>query len=105
MVKEDILPLGSVVQIQGNTKKLMIIARGMLVNLENGQFYFDYGAVLYPEGLLGEDVFYFNHENIQNICVKGAELQEEELAKDTIFRAYQENINRRADLDKQGEDW
>lgn len=105
MTKEDILPIGTVLQLEGNTKKLMIVARAMLVNVDGEMKYFDYGSVLYPEGLLGENLFYFNQENIQNVCAKGVELEEEELAKETIFKTYQENITRRMDLKSRNKEW
>lgn len=37
-----------------------------------GDFYrFDYGACLYPEGVVGENLIYFNHEDIFKIVQEG----------------------------------
>ena len=64
MKTPDFLPLGSVVVIKGNVKKLMIIARGLALKHEGEVSYFDYGACTYPEGLIGDQVIYFNHDVI-----------------------------------------
>lgn len=105
MKKEDILPLGTVVQLQGETKKLMIVQRAMMAKTANGEFYFDYGACFYPEGILGEEIFYFDHENIDNIVEKGVVTDEEELAKNSIFKAYQQNKDKRRNANKDKKVW
>lgn len=71
--KIDYLPLGSLVIVRGNYKKIMIIARGMLTKIGNAVKYFDYGAVNYPEGLLSADIIYFNHKDINQIVFTGYE--------------------------------
>ncbi len=105
MKKEDILPLGSVVQVEGETKKLMIVQRAMMTQLRDGEFYFDYGACFYPEGILGEELFYFNHENISNVVDKGVVTDEEELARNSVFRAYQNNKHKKKDIEKERKGW
>lgn len=105
MKKEDILPLGSVVQVEGETKKLMIVQRAMMAPLEDGEYYFDYGGCFYPEGILGDQIFYFNHEYIANVVEKGVVTEEEELAKNSIFKAYQNNKSRRKKIDGNRKGW
>ena len=69
----DFLPLGSVVRLQGNEHKLLIIARGVVARAEEGKRYFDYGACLYPEGLMGEAIVYCNHDKIEEVFHRGYE--------------------------------
>lgn len=65
------LPLGSVVVVRGSTKKLMVIARALALRQKGGPCYYDYGGCLYPEGLLGDRVAYFNHDAIQHVFFEG----------------------------------
>lgn len=71
MEAPDFLPLGSIVIIKGSTKKVMIITRGIALSQEGGLRYYDYGGCLYPEGLVGDAVLYFNHEGIQKVVFEG----------------------------------
>ena len=54
------LPLGSIVIPKGAPKKLMIVNRANLVKDQ----YFDYGAILYPEGMIDGNLAYFNNDDI-----------------------------------------
>lgn len=65
------LPLGSVVLLEGGIQKLLIVARALNVKNGNKEFFFDYGAVAYPEGLIGDQMAYFNHENIAKVIFEG----------------------------------
>lgn len=69
--KIELLPLGSVVIVKGNIKKLVVIARGLVTKVAGQMKLFDYGAVLYPEGLLGDEIVYFNHKDIKKIIHNG----------------------------------
>jgi hypothetical protein len=71
MEKIDFLPLGSVVIVKGGVKKMLIIARGLAVNLNGDTKVFDYGGCLYPEGLIGDRVMYFNHTEISKVVFNG----------------------------------
>lgn len=65
-------PLGSVVLLKGGIRKLIIVARG--VNARNGnneEFFFDYGGVSYPEGIVGNQIAYFNHESVDTVVFEG----------------------------------
>lgn len=62
--KVNYLPLGSIVVIKGGVKKYMIAARGLGVNIGEKSAYFDYGACMYPEGMMGDKMMYFQHEDI-----------------------------------------
>lgn len=67
----DFLPLGSIVSLEGNPKKLMVIGRGLVVEEEGRREYCDYGFYLYPEGMMGDAVVYGNHDAIQVVHAKG----------------------------------
>jgi len=66
----DLLPIGSVVLLKGGKKKLMIYGIKQ-TQLETGAEY-DYVAVMYPEGCLGEEGnFLFNHDDIDTVYFIG----------------------------------
>lgn len=72
----ELLPLGSIVILNGGFKKLMIIGRKILQG-ENEKLY-DYLGCLYPEGDIGDEYkFIFNHEDIDKVIFKGYEDEEE----------------------------
>ena len=74
----EFLPLGSIVIINGGVKKYMIIARGLNVVINGQKKFFDYGGCLYPEGVMGDQMLYFQHQDI----------------KETIFTGYADDDNR-----------
>ncbi len=67
---KELLPMGSVVTIQGTSKKVMII--GILqMQQENSKLY-DYLAVPYPEGFVSaKRNLLFNHESINDVIFTG----------------------------------
>lgn len=71
MEENELLPLGSIVIAKGNIKKIMIISRGLALPVKNELQRFDYGGCLYPEGLMGEALIYFNHEDIAKKIFQG----------------------------------
>jgi len=84
MESPDFVPLGTVVVVKGNTKKLMVIARGLALQQDGGLKYFDYGSCLYPEGLIGDAVIYFNHDAIQKVVHEGFVDEDNELLLETL---------------------
>ena len=70
---KKLLPIGSVVKLSTETKKLMII--GIFQIGADGQQY-DYSGVVYPEGIVDENQFLFNHDDIETVCFKGFENSE-----------------------------
>lgn len=89
MVKsEKLLPIGSVVLLQGAVKKLMII--GVYQNIQrNGENVdnYDYLGVLYPEGFLNMDsMMLFNHEQICDVVFTGYDNSERKELIDYIDR-------------------
>lgn len=71
MAKVDYLPLGSIVLLKGGTRKVMIISRGLNVKRGDDTYFFDYGGVLYPEGLTGNEMLYFDHDGIIKVYFHG----------------------------------
>ena len=65
------LPIGTIVYTKGGLKKLMVVARKLFKDIDGEKKYFDYGACLYPEGLLDSNVVYFNGEDIESVFKMG----------------------------------
>ena len=62
------LPLGSVVRLREGKLKLMVVSRALRVPAANGkQYYFDYGAVAYPNGLISPDMAYFQLDAVEEV--------------------------------------
>lgn len=78
MEMKKYLSLGSMVWIKGSAKKLMIVARGVYVDTEEGRTFFDYGACAYPEGMVGDGLVYFQRENVVKVIFHGYEDEENE---------------------------
>ena len=76
METTNYIPLGSVVYLKGGIKKLLIVARAIKVNNNGNQYFFDYGGVLYPEGITGDQMAYFNHEDVGSVFFRGCDDEE-----------------------------
>lgn len=78
----ELLTLGTVLKLKKSEQKIMIIARTPLFNREGAIGYFDYSACMYPVGMIGEAIIYFNKEDIEEICFEGyVDEQETEFQK------------------------
>lgn len=74
---KKLLPIGSVVLLKDATKKLMII--GILQIKPDEEKMYDYLAVPYPEGYIGEtNNFLFSHEDIDDVLFEGYSNSERE---------------------------
>lgn len=80
------MPLGSIIYLKDGTKKLMIIARGLLVKtgIDDKRSFFDYGGVAYPEGLQGDEMAYFQHEAIAKVVFEGFHDLDDEMIVERI---------------------
>ncbi len=68
------LPIGSVVNVRESAIKFMIISRGLLIAQNEGEgAYYDYGGCAYPQGLINEQIMYFNSEDITEVLFRGFE--------------------------------
>ena len=76
-VIKEYLPLGSVVLLKGATKKIMITGFAS-VSPDTGDKVYDYSGCFFPEGFIDYDeVFVFDHDQIDTICYKGYQDEEE----------------------------
>ena len=91
MKRIDYLPLGSVVLLQGGTQKLLIIARGINARQNGETVFYDYGGVLYPDGLTGDRMAYFNHEAVDTVLFTGYDDEENRHCANNINRYLAEN--------------
>ncbi|MDG4967428.1 DUF4176 domain-containing protein [Lactococcus lactis] len=86
--EKTFLPLGSLVIIKGALKKLMIVNRANVV----ADNYFDYGAILYPEGMIDENLAYFNQEDILKVVSKAYSDDDDELMVEQLLQAKEEYL-------------
>ncbi len=72
-MKDKYLPLGSVVLLDGGTKKIMINGYCCVAE-EKPDKIFDYRGCPYPEGIMDDKgVALFDHSQIREICFEGLE--------------------------------
>ncbi|WP_228065051.1 DUF4176 domain-containing protein [Streptococcus cuniculi] len=56
----------------------MVIARASVVLEQDREVYYDYGAVIIPQGMVTpEHVFFFNRENVETVVFRGFENEAE----------------------------
>ncbi|MBR4981535.1 MAG: DUF4176 domain-containing protein [Lachnospiraceae bacterium] len=71
----ELLPIGSVVILKEASKKAMIYGVKQINKANNVEY--DYIAVVYPEGNMGDGTqFFFNHEAIDEVFFRGYEDEE-----------------------------
>lgn len=87
----EYLPLGSIVLLEGGVQKVFIVGRALLVRKGEETFFFDYAGVPYPEGVVGDQVAYFNAETITKVVFKGYSDVDDENAVGNINRYLQEH--------------
>ena len=92
------LPIGSIVYLKEGTSKLMILNRGPIIETNGEQKMFDYSGCFYPQGLDPENVFYFNHENIDEVVFEGFRDEEEE----RFQKIYNDFLKESKDIIKKG---
>ncbi len=65
-----LLPIGSVVRLEGGTRRLMIYGLKQ-TNSDTGIMY-DYAGVLHPQGFMGQQfTVLFNHDKIEEVVAEG----------------------------------
>ncbi len=68
---EKYLPVGTVVSLQGGTKKVLITGF-VSVSEDTGDKIFDYSGCSYPEGFMSyDDVLVFDHSQIDDVVSLG----------------------------------
>ena len=89
---QDLLPIGTVVLLEGGEKRLMIYGIKQ-TDLETQDVY-DYIGVEYPEGNMGQGTqFLFNHDQIKEVYFQGYEDDERVLFINNLANYYNENNN------------
>ena len=105
-VKEKFLPIGTVVLLKGGKRELMIISYCIVPSGEaydkNGKVdvtdkMFDYGACVYPEGMITSDqLFAFNHDQIEKIVFMGYETENQKNISKILIGGLEERAKRLA---------
>lgn len=73
---KNLLPIGSVVKLEGGERFVMIIGR--IVLAQGNDNIFDYVGCLYPEGMAKDDnLTFFNRDNIEQIYFIGYQDEQE----------------------------
>lgn len=92
-VGEKYLPLGTVVLLQGATKRVMITGFAS-VSPDTGERVFDYSGCVFPEGFYSyNEVCVFDHSQIQEVFFKGLEDEEEKAFKVELKKKVEELKN------------
>lgn len=92
-MKKEILPLGSVVLLNGGTKKVMIIGYCMKTPEKPNKMY-DYCGCVFPEGVLRSDVTcVFDHEQIKEVCFSGFKNEEANKFIDRVITLTEQEDN------------
>lgn len=71
-MQKELLPLGSVVYLEGATSKLMIVGRGPIFESNGQNVYSDYVGVMYPEGINPEDAIFSTTKILQKQSLKAS---------------------------------
>lgn len=75
MKTKELLPIGSVVKLEGADKTILVI--GIKQRHPDSDEVMDYIGVTYPEGYINNVLFFtFNHDNITDIVFRGYECEE-----------------------------
>lgn len=71
MNSTKLLPMGTVVYLNGGKLEIMIVSRQPILNVDGNEIYFDYAGVSHTLGLNPDQIIYFNQENISELIFKG----------------------------------
>ena len=63
---------------------MMIIARVIAAPVKGNIYRLDYGACLYPEGMVGDSLIYFNDEDIFKVVQEGYSDEDNDLMLENI---------------------
>jgi len=84
----DLLPIGSIVLLNGGEKRLMIYGVKQIDEGDSNKEY-DYIGVMYPEGNIGSEYqFLFNHGDILEVIFRGYEDNERMTFIETLAGYY-----------------
>lgn len=90
----SLYPVGTVVYLKKGTLKLVILAKGQLLQAEDNSdelpTYYDYLAGLYPQGYDVDHMYYFNAEDIDQVVFTGLE-SDDEIRYQQVISEWQKN--------------
>ncbi|WP_368867645.1 DUF4176 domain-containing protein [Staphylococcus epidermidis] len=84
--------IGSIIYLKEGSQKLMIINRGPIVDIDNQKYIFDYSACNYPVGVVEDQIYYFNEENIDKVVFEGYSDQDE-MRFQELFKEMKNNLD------------
>ena len=84
--------IGSIIYLKEGSQKLMIINRGPIVEIEGQKYMFDYSACNYPVGVVEDQIYYFNEENIDKVVFEGYSDQDETRFQE-LFKEMMDNLD------------
>ncbi|MCD8853863.1 DUF4176 domain-containing protein [Staphylococcus epidermidis] len=84
--------IGSIIYLKEGFQKLMIINRGPIVEIEGQKYLFDYSACKYPVGVVEDQIYYFNEENIDNVIFEGY-CDQDETRFQELFKEMMDNLD------------
>ena len=84
--------IGSIVYLKEGFQKLMIINRGPIVEIEGQKYLFDYSTCKYPVGVVEDQIYYFNEENIDNFIFEGY-CDQDETRFQELFKEMMDNLD------------
>ena len=92
MENREYLPIGTVVLLKGGEKKLMITGFCVIPN-DNEHKLYDYCGFPFPEGVMdSNEVHLFNHTQIEEVCFRGYENEEERYFKVELKEAIKDIV-------------
>nr|WP_205395918.1 DUF4176 domain-containing protein [Streptococcus lutetiensis] len=71
MTDRELLPIGTVVRVKDGSQSLMITTLFPVTEKDGQKGYFDFGAVPLPLGVVGQDLAFFNKEDIDEVLFLG----------------------------------
>ena len=91
---KELLPIGSIVLLEGGEKRLMIHGVRQVGSEDNDGLEYDYVSVPYPEGNIGTEFTYlFNHPDISQVVFRGYEDEEREEFIKNLSNFYERGEN------------
>ncbi|MGV3105313.1 MULTISPECIES: DUF4176 domain-containing protein [unclassified Staphylococcus] len=85
--------IGSIIYLKEGSQKLMIINRWPIAEIEGQKYMFDYSACKYPVGVVEDQIYYFNEENIDSVIFEGY-FDQEEVRFQELFNEMIDNLGK-----------
>ena len=93
-MSKELLPLGTVVYLQEGSAPVVIVAIAPFIEHQEKEemlLYYDYTGVPAPAGAIGEDIYYFNHENVAKIIHVGYKSENHERYLESVSEWQEKN--------------